>query len=69
MKTSGGQIAVSILKGNVTKIYNANPDVVIKKRDSLLTSFVGTSEVESSPIVQSYIASLYYIKQKPLLYL
>ena len=40
LKTSGGQIDVSILKGNVTKLYNANPDVVIKKRDSLLTSFV-----------------------------
>ena len=40
LKTGGGQIAVSVLKGNVTKMYNANPDIVIKKRDNILTSFM-----------------------------
>ena len=64
LKTGGGQISVSVHKGNITKRYNANPDIIIKKRDSEHTSFIGTGEVESSPVVQSYIASIGYIARE-----
>ena len=58
LKTAGGQIAVTVQRGKLVRMYNANPNVVMKKRDTDLTSFIGTGEVESSPIIQSYIASL-----------
>ena len=64
LKPGGGQIAVSVKKGETIRLYNACPDIVIKKRDNVINSFVGMGEVESSPIMQSYITSLGYISRE-----
>ena len=64
LKTAGGQIAFTAQRGEFVRVYNANPDLVIKTLDTDITSFIGTGEVESSPIIQSYVASLGYIARE-----
>ena len=64
IKTAGGQIAFTVQRGEFVRVYNANPDLVIKTLDTDITSFIGTGEVESSPVIQSYVVSLGYIARE-----